>query len=110
MLKKSPNYYLSELVSPHLHTVGVMLPYTGMHALLFDQVKEPAFVMTSANPPSEPIVTDNNQAIQKLGKTVDYFLMHNRAVAQRCDDSVVRFHGNNPSLIRRSRGYAPEPV
>ena len=110
LLKKSPNYYLSELVSPQLHTVGVMLPYTGLHSMLFDQVKEPAFVMTSANPPSEPIVTDNNQAIQRLGKTVDYFLMHNRAVAQRCDDSVVRFHDKDPSLIRRSRGYAPEPV
>ncbi|MFZ7137435.1 MAG: carbamoyltransferase HypF [archaeon] len=110
LLKKSPNYFLSELVSPQLHTVGVMLPYTGLHAMLFDQVKEPGFIMTSANPPSEPIVTDNNQALQKLGKTVDYFLMHNRAVAQRCDDSVVRFHGKDPSLIRRSRGYAPEPI
>ncbi|WGM89826.1 MAG: carbamoyltransferase HypF [Candidatus Bathyarchaeum tardum] len=110
LLKKSPKYYLSELVSPQLHTLGVMLPYTGLHAMLFDQVKEPAFVMTSANPPSEPIVIDNNQAIQKLGKTVEYFLMHNRALAKRCDDSVVRFHGKDPSLIRRSRGYVPEPV
>jgi len=110
LLKKSQDYFLSELVSPQLHTIGVMLPYTGLHAMLFDKVKEPAFIMTSANPPSEPIVTDNKQAIQKLGKTVDYFLMHNRTVAQRCDDSVVRFHGKNPSLIRRSRGYAPEPI
>jgi len=110
LLKKSQDYFLSELVSPQLHTVGVMLPYTGLHAMLFDQVKEPAFVMTSANPASEPIVTNNKEAIQKLGKTVDYFLMHNRTVAQRCDDSVVRFHGKNPSLIRRSRGYAPEPI
>ena len=110
LFKKSSDYYLSELVSPQLHTVGVMLPYTGLHAMLFDQVKEPAFVMTSANPPSEPIITDNNQAISKLGGTVDYFLMHNREVSQRCDDSVVRFHGKDPSLIRRSRGYAPEPV
>ena len=110
LLKKSGNYSLSELVSPELHSVGVMLPYTGLHAMLFDAVKEPAFVMTSANPPSEPIVTENNEAITKLGKTVDYFLIHDRPVAQRCDDSVVRFHGKDPCLIRRSRGYAPEPV
>jgi len=110
LLKKSRDYYLSELVSPQLHTVGVMLPYTGLHAMLFDDVKEPAFVMTSANPPSEPIVTRNDEAIKKLGSTVDYFLLHNRTIAQRCDDSVVRFHKEDPCLIRRSRGYAPEPI
>jgi hydrogenase maturation protein HypF len=110
LLKKSDDYYLSGLVSPELHTVGVMVPYTGLHVMLLDGVSEPAFVMTSANPPSEPIVTDNNQAIKKLGGDVDYFLMHNRAIAQRCDDSVVRFHGDSPCLLRRSRGYAPEPI
>ena len=110
LLNKSDDYYLSELVSPELHSIGVMLPYTGLHAMLFDEVKEPAFVMTSANPPSEPIVTDNTEAITKLGHIVDYFLFHNRHIAQRCDDSVVRFHNKNPCLIRRSRGYAPEPI
>jgi hydrogenase maturation protein HypF len=110
LLKKSGDYHLSELVSPELHTVGVMLPYTGLHIMLFDEVEEPAFVMTSANPPSEPIVIDNAEAIKKLGSTVDYFLFHNRDIAQRCDDSVVRFHGKDPCLIRRSRGYAPEPI
>ena len=110
LLKKGEDYGLSELVSPQLNRVGVMLPYTGLHAMLFDKVKEPAFVMTSANPPSEPIVTQNQQAIDKLGSTVDYFLFHNRPIAQRCDDSVVRFHKKDPCLIRRSRGYAPEPV
>jgi hydrogenase maturation protein HypF len=110
LLKKNSDYYLSELVSPKLHTVGVMLPYTGLHAMLFDNVEEPAFVMTSANPPSEPIVTDNDEAKKKLGSTVDYLLLHNRTIAQRCDDSVVRFHKQDPCLIRRSRGYAPEPI
>ncbi|HDQ06654.1 MAG TPA: carbamoyltransferase HypF [Candidatus Bathyarchaeota archaeon] len=110
LLKKRGDYYLSELVSPQLHTVGVMLPYTGLHAMLFDNVEEPAFVMTSANPPSEPIVTDNDEAVKKLGSTVDYFLLHNRVIAQRCDNSVVRFHEQDPCLIRRSRGYAPEPI
>jgi hydrogenase maturation protein HypF len=110
LLRKRSDYYLSELVSPELHTVGVMLPYTGLHAMLFDGVEEPAFVMTSANPPSEPIVTRNAEALKKLGSTVDYFLFHNRTIAQRCDDSVVRFHKQDTCLIRRSRGYAPEPI
>ncbi len=110
LLNKKDNYYLSNLISPELHTIGVMLPYTGLHVMLFDLVNEPAFVMTSANPPNEPIVTENDQAIAKLGSKVDYFLFHNRPIAQRCDDSVVRFNGNNLSLIRRSRGYAPEPI
>jgi len=110
LLKKREDYCLSELISPGLHTVGVMLPYTGLHVMLFDGVREPAFVMTSANPPSEPIVTENDEALKKLGSVVDYFLLHDRAIAQRCDDSVVRLHGKNQSVIRRSRGYAPAPI
>jgi hydrogenase maturation protein HypF len=67
-------------------------------------------VMTSANPPNEPIVTDNDEAVRKLGNVVDYFLFHDRLIAQRCDDSVVRVHGKDVSYIRRSRGYTPEPI
>lgn len=110
LLTKLERNYLSELVAPDLHNVGVMLPYTGLHLMLFDEAKEPAFVMTSANPPDEPIVISNDEALKKLGSIVDYFLFHNRAVAQRCDDSVVRLHGKNVSYIRRSRGYAPAPI
>lgn len=110
LLRKRDDYYLSELISPGLHNVGVMLPYTGLHIMLFDKVREPAFVMTSANPPNEPIVTDNTDALKRLGHVVDYFLFHNRNIAQRCDDSVVRLHGETQSIIRRSRGYAPEPI
>jgi len=110
LLRKSDNYYLSNLIAPGLHNIGVMLPYTGLHFMLFDKVSEPAFVMTSANPPNEPIVTENMDAVRKLGSIVDYFLFHDRFIAQRCDDSVVRVHGENTSLIRRSRGYAPEPI
>jgi hydrogenase maturation protein HypF len=110
LLRKSDDYCLSTQVAPDLHNLGVMLPYTGLHFMLFDGVREPAFVMTSANPPNEPIVTGNGEAIQKLGKVVDYFLFHNRPIAQRCDDSVVRVHGEKTNLIRRSRGYAPEPI
>ncbi|MFB0567797.1 MAG: carbamoyltransferase HypF [Candidatus Bathyarchaeia archaeon] len=110
LLKKSVDYYLSDLIAPDLHNIGVMLPYTGLHYMLFDEAQEPAFVMTSANPPNEPIVTEDDEAIIKLGNLVDYFLFHNRLVAQRCDDSVIRVHGEKISLIRRSRGYAPEPI
>jgi len=110
LLKKSADYYLSDLIAPDLHNIGVMLPYTGLHYMLFDETQEPAFVMTSANPPNEPIVTKNNEAIIKLRNLVDYFLFHNRLIAQRCDDSVIRVQGEKISLIRRSRGYAPEPI
>lgn len=110
LLNKSENYFLSDQIAPNLHNIGVMLPYTGLHIMLFDKTEEPAFVMTSANPPNEPIVKDNEEALKKLGNTVDYFLFHNREIAHRCDDSVIRMHGSRPTIIRRSRGYAPEPI
>ncbi|MEM2920978.1 MAG: carbamoyltransferase HypF, partial [Candidatus Bathyarchaeia archaeon] len=110
LLRKSRGYYLSELISPGLHTIGVMLPYTGLHYMMFDHVREPAFVMTSANAPTEPIVVDNGEALEKLGSIVDFFLFHNRRIIQRCDDSVVRVHGEEKRVIRRSRGYMPSPI
>ncbi len=110
LLRKRQDCHLSELISPGLHNIGVMLPYTGLHFMLFDDVNEPAFVMTSANPPNRPIVTENQEAVKRLGTTVDFFLFHNRKIAHRCDDSVLRLHGENHSIIRRSRGYAPEPI
>jgi hydrogenase maturation protein HypF len=110
LLNKSDAYALSPLVAPDLHNVGVMLPYTALHYMLFDRVDDAAFVMTSANPPNQPIVKDNAEALKTLGGTVDYFLFHNRQIAYRCDDSVLRVHGTCPSFIRRSRGYAPAPI
>ncbi|MGQ9544569.1 MAG: carbamoyltransferase HypF [Candidatus Bathycorpusculaceae bacterium] len=110
LLNKSRKYYLSDFIAPGLHNVGVMLPYTGLHYMLFDEVNEPAFVMTSANPPNQPIIKDNDEALRNLGGTVDYFLFHNRQIAHRCDDSVVRMHGKSLVFIRRSRGYAPAPI
>ena len=110
LLNKSLSYNLSPQVAPHLHNVGVMLPYTGLHYMLFDQVNDPAYVMTSANPPNQPIVKDNVQALKALGNTVDYFLFHNREIAHRCDDSVLRVHGDYQVFLRRSRGYAPAPI
>ncbi|MEM2816289.1 MAG: carbamoyltransferase HypF [Candidatus Bathyarchaeia archaeon] len=110
LLNKNERYYLSDLVAPGLHNVGVMLPYTGLHYMLFDDVNDPAFVMTSANPPNQPIVKDDEEAIRTLGEIVDYFLFHNRQIAHRCDDSVLRLHGEKLVFIRRSRGYAPAPI
>jgi hydrogenase maturation protein HypF len=110
LLSKTARYNLSPLVAPHLHNVGVMLPYTGLHYMLFDDVADEAFVMTSANPANQPIVKDNDEAIRILGGTVDYFLFHNRKIAHRCDDSVMRLHGSRQVFLRRSRGYAPAPI
>jgi hydrogenase maturation protein HypF len=110
LLNKKPNYNLSTLVAPHLHNVGVMLPYTGLHYMMFDQVADSSFVMTSANPPNQPIVKDNEQALKILGGTVDYFLFHNRKIVHRCDDSVMRIHSNRQVFLRRSRGYSPAPI
>ncbi len=110
LLNKKPTYNLSPLVAPNLHNVGVMLPYTGLHYMLFDSVDDSAFVMTSANPPNQPIVKENDQALKTFGSTVDYFLFHNRQIAHRCDDSVMRVHASAPVFLRRSRGYAPAPI
>ncbi len=110
LLNKRSDCSLSSLVSPDLHNVGVMLPYSAMHYMLFDQTSDVAFVMTSANPPNQPIINDNAEALHTLGATVDYFLFHNRKIAQRCDDSVMRVHGVKRAFLRRSRGYAPAPI
>jgi hydrogenase maturation protein HypF len=110
LLDKSKSYCLSDLIAPGLHNIGVMLPYTGLHHMLFDAVDDAAFVMTSANPPNQPIVKDNEEALKTLGNAVDYFLFHDRQIAHRCDDSVLRMHGKRQLFIRRSRGYAPTPI
>ena len=110
LLRKRNPFSLSTQISPELNTVGVMLPYSGLHCLIFGNTTLSALVMTSANAPSQPIITDNNDAVSKLAETVDYFLVHDRDIAQRADDSVVRFLDRTPVLIRRSRGYAPAPI
>ena len=110
LLNKAKAIPLSDLIAPSLHNIGVMLPYTALHYMLFDEVKDSAFVMTSANPPNQPITIGNEEAIKQLSKTADYFLFHNRQIAHRCDDSVIRLHGKHAVFLRRSRGYAPAPL
>ncbi len=106
ILKKNDNYNFPESLSPGLHNIGVMLPYSPMHYLLFDEGEIDTYVMTSANIPGEPMMIDNEEIINGIS---DYSLIHNRKILNRCDDSVIRFRNDELSFIRRSRGYTPEP-
>ncbi len=95
-----------EDVSPGLNTVGFMTPYTGFHHLLFSGITEP-LIMTSANLPSEPMVRDNDEAFRRLGAIADCFLLHNRRILNRCDDTVLRWNNGSMFFTRMARGYAP---
>jgi len=128
LLRKRPGCLLSDFVSPNNQFIGVMLPYTPLHYLLFNNTLGAeivrashfnALVMTSGNLSEEPIVHANEDAIKKLSGIVDGFLLHNRDIFMRVDDSVVRMRNDNSELrtpnselsfIRRSRGYAPDPI
>jgi hydrogenase maturation protein HypF len=109
LLEKRGDYALARSVSPKNSTVGVMLPYTPLHYLL---VKDhfTALVMTSGNLSEEPIAIDNTDAFDRLGSIADYFLIHNRDIYLRSDDSVVRIVDQRQRFLRRSRGYVPVPV
>ena len=106
ILKKNKNYPFPESLSPGLHNIGVMLPYSPMHYLLFDESEIDTYVMTSANIPGEPMMIENEEILRGIN---DYSLIHNRKILNRCDDSVIRFRNDSLSFIRRSRGYVPEP-
>ena len=106
ILKKKDNYPFPDSLSPGLHNIGVMLPYSPMHYLLFDEGDIDTYVMTSANIPGEPMMIENEEIINGVN---DYSLVHNRKILNRCDDSVIRFRNDELSFIRRSRGYTPEP-
>jgi hydrogenase maturation protein HypF len=97
---------LPAAVAPGLHTVGLMLPYTGLHALLFDRVHGP-LVMTSANQPGRPMWIENEEIERKCAGIADHRLTHDRRIVARCDDSVVRRAGGRTVFLRRSRGYTP---
>ncbi len=125
--KEVANHFLSQEISPNNRYLGFMLPYTPLHYLLFlhpgiqkptiTHSHFPALVMTSGNMSEEPIVRDNEEAREKLSGLVDAFLLHNRNIFMRVDDSVVKMSrkGEKASgpialFARRSRGYAPEPI
>lgn len=104
------DFKLAGSVSPGLHNIGVMLPYTGTQNLLFDLMPDSVYVMTSANLPGRPMIVENEEALEKLKGIVDFHLLHNRVIANRNDDTVIRVVNGQKAFIRRSRGFVPEPV
>jgi len=133
ILKRRPDSPISQEVAPNQNTIGVMLPYTPVHYRLYHDFQTGMevfahpniLVMTSGNISEEPIAIDNEEARERLNSLADAFLMNNRPIHMRCDDSVVRVFNSSiskpdnkitsPSVnflysIRRSRGYAPNPI
>jgi hydrogenase maturation protein HypF len=101
---------ISAAVAPGNNTIGVMLPYTPLHHLLFTGAAYDALVMTSGNLSEEPIVTANEEALERLGPLADWFLLHNREIYMRADDSVVRTFEGAERVLRRSRGFVPQAI
>nr|WP_026038384.1 carbamoyltransferase HypF [Clostridium arbusti] len=109
ILDQTNGYDLPKCIAPHQKTLGVMLPYTPLHHLLFGNDIE-ALIMTSANGNALPLEYKNESAVEKLGHIADYFLQHNRDINAAIDDSVVKVIDNEIHMIRRARGYVPEPI
>jgi len=106
---------ISKIVAPNNEYLGFMLPYTPLHYLLFSQLSTlnsqlSVLVMTSGNVSDEPVSYENEEAISRLSHIADYFLLHNRDIYTRCDDSVTRIFERQEMIIRRSRGYVPSPL
>jgi len=115
LLKKlrptAPDDTLAYNLAPGIDEIGVMLAYTPLHHLLFQQTDCPkALVMTSGNISGNPICTANIDALAKLNTIADLFLLHNREILTRVDDSVVKIMAGQPFLLRRARGFAPTPL
>lgn len=111
LLKKHDQSALADNLSPGIDEVGVMLPYTPLHHLLFQQKSCPeVLVMTSGNISGTPICTANSDALSQLEPIADLFLLHNRDIVTRVDDSVVRIMADQPVILRRARGFAPAPI
>lgn len=110
LLKKKNNSKIAKSVAPKQKYLGFMLPYTPLHYLLFDNSPYQALVMTSGNISDEPISYKNKEALNRLPNIADYFLVHNREIHMRCDDSVGRIINHKELIIRRSRGYVPLPI
>jgi hydrogenase maturation protein HypF len=110
LLHKRSSAGIAEGVSPQNPYLGIMLPYTPLHHLLLQTVGGIPLVMTSGNRADEPIAIDERDALKRLDGIADLFLIHNRPIHVRCDDSVTRAVNGSESLVRRSRGYAPHPI
>ena len=112
LLERKPESTTALSVAPQQKTLGFMLPYTPLHLLLLEpEASFPtALVMTSGNLSEEPIAYQDGEARERLTGLADAFLQHDRGIHMRVDDSVVRTQRNKPYFIRRSRGYAPDPL
>ncbi|MCF2146071.1 carbamoyltransferase HypF [Desmonostoc muscorum LEGE 12446] len=108
-LSHSANFNIAVSVAPGQNTLGFMLPYTPLHHLILRRMNRP-IVLTSGNIADEPQCIDNDEAREKLGTIADYFILHNRDIINRVDDSVVRVVGEKVQTIRRARGYAPAAI
>jgi hydrogenase maturation protein HypF len=109
LLRWKPTSTVSPLVAPGNRYLGAMLPYTPLHHVLIREIDRP-LVMTSGNLSEEPIATDNEEALARLGGIADHFLFHNRDIYARYDDSVWMVAEERAQPLRRSRGYAPFPI
>src|SRR5215218_8945927 len=109
LLERRESSGVVEEVAPRQKTLGVMLGYTPLHHLLLRDAGIP-LVMTSGNNSDEPIAYRDEEAFEQLGEIADYFLIHDRPIHMRCDDSVARIVDSEMYEIRRSRGYAPAPL
>jgi hydrogenase maturation protein HypF len=109
LLRKREPFHLPEAVAPRNRYLGVMLPYTPLHHLLFDDDLE-VLVMTSGNRADEPIAYRDDKVVEHLSGIADYFLTHDRPIARRVDDTVVRAFRGREYPVRRSRGYVPLPL
>jgi len=110
LLPRRPEVHVAPGVAPRNRFLGIFLPYTPLHHLLFSSGRCDALVMTSGNLSEEPIAIDNDEAVQRLRGIADAFLVHNRDILRRCDDSVVRQAAVQTQKLRRSRGFVPVPV
>jgi hydrogenase maturation protein HypF len=109
LLERRPGAPLADGIAPGLDTVGVMTAYTPLHALLLELTQRP-LVMTSGNRTDEPIATGNEEALARLSEIADAFLLHDRDIVARYDDSVIRVVDDDPVFARRARGFAPRPL
>ncbi|NET00437.1 MAG: carbamoyltransferase HypF [Sphaerospermopsis sp. SIO1G1] len=109
LLEIKPDKKVAGGVAPGQNNLGFMLPYTPLHHLILRRMNRP-IVLTSGNISDQPQCINNEDAKQKLGKIADYFLLHNRDIVNRVDDSVVRVVDDKIQILRRARGYAPAPI
>jgi len=109
LARKKKTREISPAVAPGVSDLGIMLPYTPVHHMLLEKHFQ-ALVMTSANQVDEPICITNREAIKRLHGIADYFLVHNRDILVRCDDSIASVSAGKKRMLRRSRGFAPKPI